>query len=150
MINAKNITKFVVIVTLLALLTTCTKKQEEDVIKESITITSDQYVQLVADFRNDTEWKFKGKKPCVVDFYADWCRHCEKVAPTYEKVAEKYAGKVDFYKVDVDANKDIADAYKLVGIPTFFFCSADGGLVRIFKVLSEEDIIKQVDLMLSK
>ena len=115
-----------------------------------ISITSDQYVQLVADFRKDKEWKFKGKKPCVVDFYADWCRPCKMMEPAFEKAAEKYAGKVNFYKVNVDYNKDISAAYQITGIPTLFFCSADGRMTRVAGMLSEEEIMRRVEAMIAK
>lgn len=115
-----------------------------------VSITSDQYVQLVADFRKDKEWKFKGKKACVVDFYADWCRPCKMMEPAFAKAAEKYAGKVNFYKINVDNNKDIASAYQITGIPTLFFCSADGKMTRVSGYLSEEQINEMVGTILGK
>lgn len=115
-----------------------------------VSITSDQYVQLVADFRKDREWKFKGKKPCVVDFYADWCRPCKMMEPAFAKAAEKYAGKVNFYKINVDHNKDISAAYQITGIPILFFCSADGKMTRISGMLSEEQINEMVASILGK
>ena len=115
-----------------------------------VSITSDQYVQLVADFRKDKEWKFKGKKACVVDFYADWCRPCKMMEPAFEKAAEKYTGKVDFYKINVDYNKDISSAYQITGIPTLFFCSANGKVTRVSGMLSEEQIMASVEAILVK
>ncbi|MDR1878169.1 MAG: thioredoxin fold domain-containing protein, partial [Bacteroidales bacterium] len=91
-----------------------------------------------ADYR--TTWKYKGDKPCVVDFYADWCRPCKEMYPTLVKMAELYAGKVDFYTIDVDSNSEISDAYNIRGIPTLFFCSSKGELTRIAGLLSEEEI----------
>ena len=119
-------------------------------VPKPISITSDQYVQLVADFRKDKEWKFKGKKPCVVDFYADWCRPCKMMEPGFAKAAEKFAGKVNFYKINVDYNKDISSAYQITGIPTLFFCSADGKMTRISGYLTEEQIIASVESILAK
>ena len=115
-----------------------------------ISITSEQYIQLVADFKKDKEWKFKGKKPCVVDFYADWCRPCKMMEPAFEKAAEKYAGKVNFYKINVDFNKDISAAYQITGIPTLFFCTVDGKVGRVSGLLSEEEIMAYVESILAK
>ena len=115
-----------------------------------VSITSEQYIKLVADFRKDKEWKFKGKKACVVDFYADWCRPCKMMEPAFAKAAEKYAGKVNFYKINVDNNKDISAAYQITGIPTLFFCSADGKMTRISGFLTEEQINQMVETILSK
>ena len=111
-----------------------------------IIITSEQFIKLVADYRK--EWKYLGKKPCVVDFYVDWCRPCRMMEPSFAKMAEKYAGKVDFYKINVDYNKDISAAYQITGIPTLFFCSADGKMNRIAGYLTEEQIDENVKKIL--
>lgn len=113
-----------------------------------VSITSEQFIKLVSDYRK--EWKFKGSKPCVVDFYADWCRPCKMMEPAFAKMAEKYAGKVDFYKINVDYNKDISSAYQITGIPTLFFCSRDGKLTRIAGYLTEEQIAANVEMIISK
>ena len=116
--------------------------------KKPIAITQEQFIKLVADYRKD--WKYVGKKPCVIDFYADWCRPCKMMEPSFAKMAEKYAGKVNFYKINVDYNKDISAAYQVSGIPTLFFCSQDGKLTRISGLLSEDQINANVEMILSK
>jgi len=116
--------------------------------KKPIAITQEQFIKLVADYRK--EWKFVGKKPCVVDFYADWCRPCKMMEPSFAKMAEKYAGKVNFYKVNVDYNKEISAAYQITGIPTLFFCSMDGKMTRVAGYLTEEQIDTNVKMILPK
>jgi thioredoxin len=113
-----------------------------------ISITSEQFIKLVADYRK--EWKYLGKKPCVVDFYADWCRPCRMMEPTFAKMAEKYAGNVNFYKINVDYNKDISNTYQITGIPTLFFCSMDGKLTRVAGFQSEEQIKTYIEMILTK
>ena len=61
------------------------------------------------------------EKPVVVDFWATWCGPCKMVAPEMEKLAEKYAGKVDVVKVDVDANPGLSRAFNIMSIPTIAF-----------------------------
>src|SRR3954465_1960302 len=73
--------------------------------------TDETFEQLV--LRND--------KPVVVDFWATWCGPCKMVAPEMEKIAEKYAGKVDVVKVDVDANPGLSQAFNIMSIPTIAF-----------------------------
>ena len=53
----------------------------------------------------------------LVDFYADWCGPCKMLAPVLEEVSEEYAGKVNFFNVDVDENPDLAMQYKIMNIP---------------------------------
>jgi thioredoxin len=133
-------------------------KQETETVEEilansdeenkPINITSEQFIKLVADYRK--EWKYIGKKPSVVDFYADWCRPCRMMEPAFAKISEKYAGKVNFYKINVDYNKDISNAYQITGIPTLFFCSMDGKLNRIAGYQSEEQLEAYVKMIIAK
>ena len=53
----------------------------------------------------------------LVDFWADWCGPCKMLAPTIEKLAEKYDGKVKVCKVDVDAEPELAMRFGVMSIP---------------------------------
>ncbi|HWR66866.1 MAG TPA: thioredoxin, partial [Bellilinea sp.] len=67
--------------------------------------------------------------PVVVDFWAPWCGPCRMVAPTLEKLATEYAGKLIIAKVDTDENPDWAGRFGVQGIPTMLFVS-NGKLVH--------------------
>ena len=67
------------------------------------------------------ELVLKNDKPVVVDFWAVWCGPCKLVAPEMEKIAEKYDGKGDVVKVDVDANPGLSQAYQIMSIPTIAY-----------------------------
>ena len=55
----------------------------------------------------------------VVDFYAQWCGPCKMLSPIMEQLSEEYATRgVDFVKVDIDLNKDLAQALRIASIPT--------------------------------
>jgi thioredoxin 1 len=64
------------------------------------------------------ELVLQNDKPVVVDFWAAWCGPCRMVAPEVQKLAEKYAGKVEVVKLDVDANPHTAMHYGIMSIPT--------------------------------
>ena len=57
-------------------------------------------------------------KPVFVDFWATWCGPCSIIAPIVEELAKEYEGKVNFVKVDVDQNKELASKYNIFSIPT--------------------------------
>lgn len=94
---------------------------------EPIHLTKAEFITKVANFEaNPTDWKYLGDKPCIIDFYATWCGPCKMVAPILEDLAKEYNGKINFYKVDVDAEPEIAAAYGIQSIPTIFFCPMNG------------------------
>jgi thioredoxin 1 len=67
--------------------------------------------------------------PTVVDFWAPWCGPCRMVAPTLEKLAKEYSGKLLVAKVNTDENPEWATKLGVQGIPTMFFI-ADGKIVH--------------------
>lgn len=61
-----------------------------------------------------------GQRPYVIDFYATWCGPCRMFSPTFAEVASEMSKTVDFYKMDVDAEKEIAAQIGIASIPTIF------------------------------
>jgi len=57
-------------------------------------------------------------KPPLVDFWAEWCAPCRMLAPTFEKLAERYGSKINFAKVNVDALPELAERFGVRSIPT--------------------------------
>ncbi len=90
-------------------------------------ITKADFLAKIMDYEaNPQEWKFKGDKPCIVDFYADWCGPCKMTSPILEELSKEYAGKVNFYKVDTDNERELAAVFGIQSIPTFLFCPVEG------------------------
>lgn len=73
-----------------------------------------------------TQWRFLGKRPALIDFYASWCGPCQRLSPIIDELAEEYDGKVDIYKVDVDAEEDLARLFKIRSIPTLVYIPMEG------------------------
>ena len=59
----------------------------------------------------------KEDKPVVCDFFATWCGPCKMLAPVMEKCAEKFDGRAEFIKVDVDECYELAARYGVMSIP---------------------------------
>lgn len=88
-------------------------------------LTTNEFRTRIADI-SKPEWRFLGDKPAVIDFYADWCGPCRMIAPTVEKVAQKYDGKIDVYKVNIDNEPELAQAFGISSIPTILFVPMRG------------------------
>ncbi len=67
--------------------------------------------------------------PVLVDFWAEWCGPCQRLAPLIEQLADAYAGKVKVAKLDVDRNQHAAAQYGISSIPTVMVFK-DGNLVE--------------------
>lgn len=89
-------------------------------------ISTEQFVKGVSDFRTNPKFSLKSELPCVVDFYADWCKPCKMIAPYMEELAVEYKGKVNFLKINVDEESEIANFYKIEAIPALMFCTKTG------------------------
>ncbi|HEY4688030.1 MAG TPA: thioredoxin [Anaerolineae bacterium] len=80
--------------------------------------------------------------PVLVDFWAPWCGPCRMVAPTLEKLAGEYAGKILVAKVNTDDNAEYAMKYGVQGIPTLLFVR-DGQVVDRIVGAAPYPMIKQ-------
>jgi len=83
----------------------------------------------------------KSSAPVLVDFWAEWCMPCRMLAPTIEKIAKGYAGKVKVGKLDTDANRDVAAKYSISAIPTVILFR-DGQVAQKFVGLRKEQEFK--------
>ena len=79
----------------------------------------------------------KSSVPVLVDFWAEWCGPCRMLAPTIEKLADGYAGKVKVGKVDTDSNRDTAMKFGISAIPTVILFK-DGQVAQKFVGLRKE------------
>ena len=84
-------------------------------------LTKDTFIQKVFDFENNTDWKFEGELPCIIDFYADWCLPCKTIAPILEELAEEYKGKINIYKIDTEDEQELSMVFNVRSIPAVLF-----------------------------
>jgi thioredoxin 1 len=87
--------------------------------------------------------------PVIVDFWAPWCRPCKMIAPTLEKIAREYAGKLIVAKVNTDENPEWATRYGVQGIPTLLFIAKGKVLHRQVGAAPERIIHNIVEQFLS-
>lgn len=83
-------------------------------------------------------------KPCIVDFYADWCGPCKMMSPIIEEIAEELVEKAKVGKVNSDENMELAQNYGIMSIPTIMVIK-NGEVTKTFVgVTSKEEIIKEI------
>lgn len=89
-------------------------------------LTKKAFEEKIFDFTKEKEWKYKGSKPAIIDFYATWCGPCKAVAPIIEELSKEYAGKIDFYKVDTDKESELSGAFAIRSVPSLLFIPLEG------------------------
>ena len=89
-------------------------------------LTADTFKEKVFNFEENKEWKFEGEKPCLIDFYADWCGPCKMVAPVLEELSEEYDGKLDIYKVNTEEQQELSAIFGIQSIPSLLFVPKEG------------------------
>ena len=120
---------------------------EGDVVK----IDKAQFKALIMDYQKSPKvWKFEGKLPCVVDFYADWCGPCRLASPALEELAKKYKGKIVVYKVNTDQERELMTVFGISGIPAFLWVPQSGNPTMTSGVArSPAEIITQFEKMIT-
>ena len=108
------------------LLITCKTIKNLNIINMTELLTKETFLKKVFNYEENKEWKFEGDKPCIIDFYADWCGPCKMVAPVLEELSEEYEGKINIYKVDTEAEQELAAAFGIRSIPSMLFCPSEG------------------------
>jgi thioredoxin 1 len=91
----------------------------------------------------------RADEPVLVDFWAEWCMPCRMLAPTIEKLANAYEGKVKFGKVDTDSNRDIAMRYRIEAIPTVILFKGGQAVQRFVGVKGENDFRAALDAQMA-
>ena len=83
--------------------------------------------------------------PVLVDFWAEWCGPCKMIAPVLDEISKDYADKLKICKMDVDANKEVAQKFGVRGIPTLLIFK-DGNVVgQKVGALSKNQLIEFID-----
>jgi thioredoxin len=114
-------------------------------------LTYDTFIKKVWNFKkHPQQWVYEGDVPCVIDFYADWCRPCKMVAPIMEELAQKYDGKLKVYKIDVDKERELASVFQVRSIPSVLFVPKEGKPMMQVGAMQRDDYFKIVEEELLK
>jgi thioredoxin len=116
-----------------------------------IYLTTAEFKNKIWDYEaNPQEFLYKGTLPCVIDFYADWCKPCKMVAPIMDELADYYNGKVIIYKVNTDKERELASVFQVNSIPAILFAPMNGKPAMQPGALAKEDYMKIIDEFILK
>lgn len=88
----------------------------------AVHLTKAEFLEKVMNYEvNQKEWKFEGDKPAIIDFYADWCAPCRITSPILDEIAKEYKGKIDVYKIDTEAERELAAVFGIQSLPSFLY-----------------------------
>ncbi len=150
---------FTAILSVLMLTSCCNSDKDnksETVQKESAVVVEEDTFVKALDYKTfvkkiwDIEtypdsFAYQSKLPCIIDFYADWCGPCKRIAPIMESIAQEYEGKLIVYKVNVDKEQKLPLIFKVKNIPTVFFMPKEGQPLSQVGALSKEEYISIIN-----
>jgi thioredoxin len=110
----------------------------------SVNLTKDIFLKQVWDYQSSPrEWIYKGDKPALIDFYADWCGPCKIASPILDEISKEYSGKIYVYKIDTQVERELASVFGISGIPAFLYIPVNGKPVMMSGIArSKEDTKK--------
>lgn len=116
-----------------------------------IKLTAEGFKNQVFNYEEDSEWRYKGDLPAIIDFYADWCGPCKAVAPILDELSEEYQGQILVYKIDTDREAELSSLFGIQSIPTLLFIPCQGtpmiqkGAIpkSAFKQVIEERLLRE-------
>ena len=89
-------------------------------------LNKETFKEKVFNFEENKDWKYEGDKPCMIDFYADWCGPCKMVAPVLEELQKEYGDNLVIYKVDTEEQQELAGMFGIQSIPSLLFVPKEG------------------------
>lgn len=88
-------------------------------------LTKTEFYEKFSIDENTEGLTYTSKKPCVIDFYADWCGPCRMISPILEELSEEYEDSLDIFKVNVDNEPELASQLGIRSIPLVMYCKPD-------------------------
>ncbi|MCQ2346551.1 MAG: thioredoxin domain-containing protein [Paludibacteraceae bacterium] len=110
-----------------------------------IYLNTEQFKERIFDYTKEKEWKYKGKKPCVIDFYTTWCGPCKRLAPIMEELSQTYCDKVIFYKADAEVERELSYVFQINSYPSVIYIPKEGRPMMLKGLYPKPNIIQIID-----
>ncbi|MCL1868195.1 MAG: thioredoxin [Paludibacter sp.] len=122
--------------------------QKENIKMRTIHLTTTEFKTKIFDFQTNSKWNYAGDKPCLVDFYADWCSPCRMLAPILEELAAEYTDKLYIYKVDTEVEQELVKVFNIRSIPSLLFVRKDKQPTMIQGAMGKTDLKQAINEIL--
>ena len=113
--------------------------------EDVVYLTTSQFCERVFDFKTTKEWKYKGDKPCVIDFYTTWCGPCKWLAPIMDELSQTYCDQVVFYKADTERERELAYVFGINSIPQVLYIPVEGKPMLLKGLYPKENIVQIIE-----
>lgn len=125
------------------------KNEKKDAAKNpaAVELTTEAFNAKVYDITSDNP-SYLGDKPAIIDFNATWCGPCRKIAPILDELAKEYDGQIVIYKVDVDKNREIAEAFGITSIPAILYIPLEGDPVMTVGLRGKGKMKEEINTLL--
>jgi thioredoxin 1 len=109
----------------------------------TIHISAKDFKEKIFNYETEQEWKFKGDKAAIIDFYADWCGPCKSIAPVLEDLSDEYKDQLVIYKIDTDKEMELSSLFGIQSIPTLLFIPVQGNPM-VQKGVVPKNVLQQI------
>jgi thioredoxin len=118
---------------------------------EVVILNKADFLKKVYNYeKNPEKWVYEGELPCIIDFYADWCGPCKRVAPILKELAAEYKGKLIVYQINVDKERELARFFGVNSIPMFLFIPRKDSPQSAMGAMPRDSFVKVIEDFLLK
>jgi len=110
----------------------------------TINLTTEDFKNKVFDYTSNEEWNYSGDKPCIIDFYANWCGPCKTLSPILDSLSDEYENVI-FYKVNTEDEQELSQVFGIRSIPTMLFVPMSDKPQMTQGALPKSDIVKVIN-----
>jgi thioredoxin len=108
-------------------------------------MTKKEFLEKVFDYSTKNKWTFQSELPIVIDFYDEACPPCKAIEPILENASKKYSKRVDFYKVDIKKEEELAKELGINYVPTLVLCPTNDKPAVMQGVPDKEKLGEAID-----
>jgi thioredoxin len=129
--------------------TNCTAQSSAKNDGEVVMLNKADFLTKVFNYeKNPDEWVYEGDKPCIIDFYADWCGPCKMIVPILKELAVEYQDKITIYQIDIEVERELAAVFGISSIPLVLFVPSEGQPQAVLGARPKETYVEAINQFL--